>query len=135
MLASLLLVGCATSSVHTATPAPRSLAVSVEEEHSEGHGAGTQAVNVFAGGSDEVGDDDGATFGLDYEYRLAPEWGVGGFGPGVERRHDEWSAIARVGTFYEFPLRGGWVLSPAVFYDFTEHENLLIYGFNLGYVW
>ncbi len=164
LLASLLLVGCAASPMRMLPSVPVSVVAPSEEDHSEEHGAGTQAVNFFFGGSNEVGDQDGITYGLDYEYRLAPEWGVGGFaeaitgldrsfatgiqaywhpigelvlvaGPGVERLHDEWGAIARVGVFYEFSLGGHWVLSPALFYDFTEHENLLIYGVNLGYVW
>lgn len=60
-------------------------------------------------------------------------------GPGFERargteyRSVEWSAIFRVGGFYEFPLSGGRVLSPAVFYDFTDgHDNTFVYGFNVG---
>ena len=159
-----LMNGCTASPMQMSPSAPVSLTSQTEEHHSEEHRAGTQAVNFFFGSSTEVGNQDGLTFGLDYEYRLAHEWGVGGFaeaitgldrsfatgiqaywhpvgelvlvaGPGAERLHDEWGAIARVGMFYEFPLGRSWVLSPAVFYDFTEHENLLIYGVNLGYVW
>jgi len=131
-------------------------------EHAEGHGAGAQAVNFFLGGSSDIGDADGLTVGVDYEYRLSRLWGIGGFaegvgglnrsfsvgaqaywhgagnlilvaGPGLERRHDEWEPIARVGGFYEFPLEDGWILSPGIFYDFTPNEDLLIYGINLGY--
>lgn len=56
-------------------------------------------------------------------------------GPGLERREGDWEPIVRVGAFYEFPTGGGWVLSPAVFYDFLEAEDLWIYGLNLGYSW
>lgn len=135
-----------------------------EEEHGEEHGAGTQALNLFLGGSSEFGDSDGETFGLDYEYRLSPKWGVGGFaevvsgldrsfsfgaqlywhpvgelvlvaGPGFEQRENRWEPIARFGSFYEFPIGDGWVISPAVFYDVTTEEGLFIYGFNFGKVW
>ena len=135
-----------------------------EEEHGEEHGAGTQALNLFLGGSSEFGDRDGETLGVDYEYRLAPKWGVGGFaegvsgldrsfsvgaqlywhpvgelvlvgGPGLERREGQWEPIARFGTFYEFPIGDGWVISPALFYDITTEEGLFIYGFNFGKVW
>ena len=56
-------------------------------------------------------------------------------GPGAERHHDEWKALLRLGAFYEFPLGGGWVLSPAIFYDFTEGDDLWLYGVNVGYIW
>ena len=164
LCASLLLAGCVASGTLPPPPAAVYHAPPVEESYPEEHGGGTQVVNLFVGSSSEVGDLDGFTFGLDYEYRLTHEWGVGGFaeavtgldrsssvgvqaywhavrelvlvaGPGVERYGSEWGAIARVGAFYEFSLRDGWVLSPAIFYDFSEHENLLIYGLNLGYVW
>ena len=134
------------------------------EEHSEEHGAGTQTINLFFGGSGEVGDLDGFTFGVDYGYRIGPRWGVAAFaetvtgldrsfaagvgafwhpigewglfaGPGLERNHDEWGALGRVGTYYEFFLDDGWVLTPAVYYDFSEHTDLLIYGAYIGYAW
>jgi len=130
----------------------------------EGHGKGSQAFNFFAGGSRETGDRDGWTFGVDYEYRLSDPLGIGGFaefvsgldrsfatglqlywhavgdlvlvaGPGLERHHDEWRPLARLGGFYEFSLGGGWVLSPAFFYDIAEGENFWIYGLNLGFLW
>jgi len=159
LCASLLALGCAAPGGSSPQePAPRAA------PHAEEHGAGTQSLNAFAGGSQEVGDRDGGTFGVDYEYRLAPRWGVGGFaetiaglersfavgaqaywhavdelvlvaGPGLERSHEDWSGILRVGGFYEFSLGDGWVLSPAIFYDFTEHDDILIYGLNLGYIW
>ena len=60
---------------------------------------------------------------------------IGIRGPGVERSHDEWGAIVRLGAFYEIPLGDGLMISPAVFYDFTEHDDLVIYGVNVGYLW
>ena len=133
-------VSCAVPMNPVVPVAPLPISVSVprapqHEEHAEGHqaghaehhGAGTQTANFFVGGSDEAGEFGGATFGLDYEYRLAPKWGVGGFaevvtgidrsfatglqaywhvygelvlvgGVGAERHHDEWAAIGRVGA-------------------------------------
>jgi len=139
---------------------PRGTTALVEEEH----GAGTQAVNAFLGVAGEDGELEGAAIGLDYEYRLSADWGVGPFaetvtgidrsftagaqlywhalgelvfvaGPGIERHRDEWRPIGRLGAFYELPLGDGWVMSPGVFYDVTEAEGILILGLDLGYVW
>jgi hypothetical protein len=166
----LLILALTSSCAVVPDPAPHAVAQPspAREDHhaegAEGHGKGTQALNGFFGGSAEIGDLDGLTFGLDYEYRLSHKWGVGGFveavsglgrsfafgaqaywhvvgelvlvaGPGLERHGDSWEPIARVGAFHEFPLGGGWVLSPGVFYDLTPGEDLLIYGINLGYIW
>ncbi|MFT5049412.1 MAG: hypothetical protein ACI8QZ_000805 [Chlamydiales bacterium] len=165
---ALLAVSCVTSGGSPLRPVPRGSAVEEghdenhEDAHVENHGAGAQALNLFVGGSSDIGDADGFTIGLDYEYRLSHRWGIGGFaesvsglnrslslglqaywhavgelilvaGPGVERRGDEWEPIARVGGFYEFPIGDGWILSPGVFYDITPNEDLLIYGLNLGF--
>lgn len=133
------------------------------EAHHE-HGRGTQAVNVFIGGVDEIGRDEGFAIGIDYEYRLSPKWGVGGFaeavtgaersfvaglqgywhavadlvlvaGPGVERRDGEAEGVFRIGAFYEFPLQTGFVLSPGIFYDFVEGDDVVVYGINIGKIW
>lgn len=134
------------------------------------HGAGTQAVNLFLGGSREDGERNGFTFGLDYEYRVLDDIGVGGFseataglhrafatggqvywhawrelvltgGVGAELKDHHtgegatWDPIVRIGASYEIPLSDdGWVISPAISYDFTQEENLLLFGANLGYV-
>jgi hypothetical protein len=99
--------------------------------------------------------------GADYEYGLTEMFGVGGFadlvlgadrslaigaqaylhleenfaliaGPGVERVHDQWGAIFRVGASYEIELDTGYTLAPTVFYDFTEYENVVQLGVNVG---
>ena len=132
-----------------------------EELH---HGAGSHTVAGFFGGSDEPGDFEGFTFGLDYGYRIGDRWGLGVFaegvtgidrsfatglygfvnpvgelvliaGPGVERNQESWGVIGRVGAAWEFPLDDHWTASPGVYYDFSEHTNLLIYGVSLGYSW
>jgi len=178
LLSSIAALGCATSGDARATAVPRVAAYQdgpVQVEHGdaghgednvghEGHGKGSQAFNVFAGGSGEIGDKDGWTFGVDYEYRLSEPLGIGAFaelvtgldrsfatgvqlywhaigdlvlvaGPGLERHHDEWLPLARLGGFYEFPLGGGWVLSPALFYDIVEGDDFWIFGLNLGFLW
>jgi hypothetical protein len=122
-------------STRSASPATARGGESQHESEAEPErGAGTQALNFFTGGSGEVGDLDGVTFGLDYEYRVTPRIGAGGFaevvtglersfatglqfswhavaelvlvaGPGFERRHgDQWRPIGRFGAFYEIPL-------------------------------
>jgi hypothetical protein len=166
-----VLLGCSTTREASRRRPPASSALPVpdpaleESAAREGEPEGeTHAVNAFVGGSAEIGDRDGHTFGVDYEYRFAPRWGVGGFleavtgldrtlatgaqlywhavadlvlvaGPGLERSHEEWGGLLRTGGFYEFSLGNGFVLSPALFYDFTEHDNFFLYGLNLGYVW
>lgn len=128
------------------------------------HGAGTQTVNFFLGGLDEFGASDGFVLGTDYEYRIVDDWGLGGFmegvagsdrsfaaggqvywhavsdlvlvvGVGAERRHADWEPILRTGGFYEFHMGSGLVISPAIYYDFTPSEEVLIYGFNVGRSW
>lgn len=142
-----------------------------DEAEARGEAVGEQTLNVFVGGNTEfsrarsfTAAREGFALGLDYEYRVAPRWGLGGFadglagtdrsfvtgfqaywhvvsdliliaGPGVERHHDEWAPIVRVGAAYEFELESGYLLSPCLFYDFTQHENVLVYGLNFGTVW
>ena len=131
--------------------------------HEAEHGRGTQAINLFAGAVVDVNNRGGTTVGIDYEYRLSHKWGVGGFaesvtrvdrsfaagallywhavgklvlvgGLGQEHHGGHWEGILRVGGFYEFPMESGWVISPAVFYDFSEATDLLILGVNFGYI-
>ena len=170
LLILVITVGCAAP--HAIDPSQAVLAIPaseapLESDDAEGdaeRGRGSQAVTGFLGGSGEVGDLEGWTFGVDYAYHLSSTWAVGGFaeavsgldrsfaaglqavwlpiwdvvlvaGPGLERHHDEWRPIVRVGGAYEFPLGDGWVLAPGVYYDFTDGNDLLIYGLNLAYIW
>jgi len=132
-------------------------------DHGVEHGRGTQAVNLFTGAVVDHVRGEGATIGIDYEYRLSHKWGVGGFAEGVtgvdrsfaaggqlywhavrdlilvaglggERHHGHWERILRIGGFYEFPLESGWVISPAVFYDFSEATDVVLIGLNVGYI-
>jgi hypothetical protein len=161
VLAATLLLACATTAappLPRGTPPQHTEA----EAHGQAHGAGAQSVSVFVGGSEEVRDRDGFTLGLEYEYRLAPRVGVGAFvervsginrslvfggqlywhavadlvltaGPGLDRSHDEWNAVWRLGALYEFPLEEGIFLAPAIAYDFTEHEDIIVYGLSVGF--
>jgi hypothetical protein len=161
-LAIALLAGCASTTSPPPISAPS--AQDAEHAHTDGHGAGRQSAIVFVGGSEEIGDRDGFTLGLEYEVRLSPGLGVGVFaegvsglnrsmalggqlywhavaglvltaGPGVDRSHDEWGAMWRLGVLYEFPLGDGVFLAPALAYDFTEHDDIVVYGLSVGYSW
>lgn len=55
-------------------------------------------------------------------------------GLGTERHDEHWEGILRVGGFYEFPMESGWVISPAIFYDFSEATDLVLIGLNMGYI-
>lgn len=148
-LVALLSVGCAVQEHHAAGH--------------ERHGPGTQTANLFVGGSSEPGDLEGLTAGVDWEYRIAPRIGVGVFiesvtgqdrslalgaqatihatehvlffgGLGLERNHHEWGAIGRIGAGYEFPIENDLILTPTIAYDFSEHDDLIVYGVSIGMV-
>ena len=173
-LTALLLAGCAASGKQPPpepmAPPVRSAPIAEDRSESDGasdsseHSERPHAVNFFVGGSSEIGDLDGITFGVDYGYRLTSRWSVGAFaeaisgldrsfatglqgyyrvteefilmaGPGMEQSGEGWGPFARFGTAYEFRLADQWTLAPAIFYDFTERENVLVYGLNLGFLW
>ena len=84
--ALLLVAACATTPAFTPPPASlmQDSAVEdsaapkerdVEEEEFKDH-----AVSVFLGGATNEADHYGFAFGVDYEYRFNPTWGVAGFG-------------------------------------------------------
>jgi hypothetical protein len=150
--------------VHRASPAVRAAPLQEEEAAEEGPEAGEWTTSVFVGGAGQLNDEYGTAWGLDVEYRVGPRWGVAAFaeavtgvervfaggalafvnpvggwsllaGPGMERADGEWSPIWRVGTSYEIRLAGGWLVTPSVYFDFSEHEDLLVYGAALGRSW
>lgn len=98
---------------------------------------------------------DGATVGLEYEYRPSAHWGVGigvehaggGIdsgvlvlpvarhsgpwkfyaGPGIERRDEGTEGLLRVGVEYGFHV-GGIEVSPQVDLDLVDGERLFVFG-------
>jgi len=142
---------------HASGPAP---AHEAEHEHAE---RGTHVMDLFLGGTDEIRDRDGYTFGLDYGYHLGEDWGVGAFaefvsgsrrsfaggvmafyhplepwfigtGPGLERSEDEWDPIWRAATSWEIHIHEGLFIAPTLAYDWNTHDNVIVYGLSIGIV-
>lgn len=133
----------------------------------EGHAHGTEHrhhAGLFVGGLSrfEHGHKEtGTALGLEYEYRLAPRWGLGGLlervavgggrelalvvplhwhpwrglkfsaGPGFELYEGQAELLGRVATGYDFHL-GRFTLTPEVSADFTQKAQSLVYGLTLG---
>lgn len=124
----------------------------------EGHGHKHHA-SVFVGGT-HTDHDDGFTVGLEYEYRMQPEFGIGVLGeyanldhdvwivglpfvfhpyqglrllamPGVELTSDHEEFLVRLGVGYDIPA-GDWVITPGFNVDFVDHEENLIFGIAFG---
>jgi len=117
-----------------------------KEEDPCGH---KHLASVFLGYS-RVGNEDGATFGLEYGYRVREDVTVGAFldlatgdlrdgafgagvflrpteelffmiGPGVHiSTHDENKAMLRLGTGYEYEVSRNWFVSPAAYLDIID---------------
>lgn len=149
--------GCATTTRRPPTPAG--------EGH--GPEYRRHILNGFAGIAHEDAETEGLGLGIDYEYRFSELFGVGAFtefiagegravivgadlvwhpteplslflGYGEERKNAEWEGVMRVGGLYEFPIGGGWAVSPTVAYDFSlKHpdEDVVVLGVSLGYAW
>ena len=157
-----LLLGASACAVPGAgRSAPRAAARPPEEPSGEASVRGEQTLNLYLGGALQADEREGYTFGGEYEYRLNEAFGVGAFaesvakvervfasgallywhpvgdwvlltGPGYERAEGEWSPILRVGAAYEIELGGGLFLTPELSFDFSEGEDLWVFGFNLG---
>ena len=84
--ALLLVAGCSTTPAHNPPLAPL-----MQEPVAEGNAAPEEreieeekfkdhAVSIFLGGATNKADETGFAFGVDYEHRFNPTWGVAGFG-------------------------------------------------------
>ena len=133
----------------------------LSEEHAEAHDLEHEphhTIGVFVGNSTEDRRDDrrnGVTLGLEYEYRVSAQYGVGVvvervFGdldinvlavpfawhrgpwklygaPGIETGHGENEPLFRVGVEYGFEA-GGLEISPQVDLDFVNGERVFVIG-------
>jgi hypothetical protein len=133
----------------------------LSEEHAEAHDLEHEphhTIGVFVGNSTEDRRKDrrnGATLGLEYEYRYSQQFGVGlvadhVFGdldvlvlaapfawhrgpwklygaPGIETGHGQSEPLIRVGVEYGFEA-GGLEISPQVDLDFVDGEHVFVIG-------
>lgn len=125
-----------------------------EERHHHQH-----HVSLFLGGT-HTDHDDGFTGGLEYEYLLNNNFGIGVLGeythldhdtwivgiplilhpygglrfvamPGVEITDDHDEFLFRLGVGYDIPA-GDWIITPAFNIDFVDNEENLVFGISLG---
>ena len=169
-------------SVNIATPPLLALLLSVQgiatageaESHGAGHGPGEMAsahehgyhrnvIAVFLGVTSEERRESSPTFGLEYERRLSPAFGLGAIlehargdldftiaaipfayhyghwkfyaAPGVEFSDEEHNTefLMRVGVEYAFELGRSFEISPQVDIDFVDGEIVTVLGLTLGY--
>jgi hypothetical protein len=121
-------------------------------------------VGLFFGGItrfEDAHEESGAALGLEYEYRFASRWGIGGLiegvvvgeghdlslvvpvswhpwrelklsaGPGAEFNGHEHEFLGRVAAGYDFKI-GRFTLAPEVAGDFTRKSQSIVYGLTLG---
>jgi hypothetical protein len=115
---------------------------------------------VFLGDTHTEDDEDAFTMGLDYEYRVAPVFGIGALGeyaggniesgvigaplslhpyggvrlvamPGVEITEEHTNFLFRLGIGYEFELER-WTIAPEFNADFVESDTNLVFGVSVG---
>jgi hypothetical protein len=119
-------------------------------------------VSLF-GGIAQDDSDFGASFGLEYEYRMHGLWGIGGLAeyagddfdawvvgvpvflhpyagsfirlaPGLEFEEDEAGLLFRTGVGYDFELSPWWSLAPEFNVGFIEGgDTKLVHGLSLSY--
>jgi hypothetical protein len=133
----------------------------LESEAHEKEGDHRNKVSLF-GGNTQDGSENGASIGLEYEYRLNPRLGIGGLGeyaggdfdswvigipvfihphggwvlflaPGLEFEDSETNLLFRVGSGYEFELMPRWSLAPEINVDFADGDTKLVYGLTLSW--
>ena len=106
-------------------------------------------------------DETGFTLGVDYEYRLNRTLGLGFVaehafgpidsttllavadihvagglaiqaGPGVEFLHGESFFVTRLGALYELEVGEDFTVSPQLHYDFSAHEDAIVFAIAIG---
>jgi hypothetical protein len=120
---------------------------------------------VFLGGVSRFEDgheESGLALGVEYEYRLSPQWGVGGLiegvtvghgrdlalvapvtwhpwrglklslGAGVEYHDGNGEFLGRVAAGYDFHF-GRWTVAPEISGDFTHEAQTIVYGIAVGF--
>ena len=114
---------------------------------------------LFGGTVDD--EEEAATIGVDYEYRVSEFLGLGGVaeyafddidattllavadlhltnqfivqtGPGIEFIDDEEEFVFRLGVLYEWELEG-YTFSPQLHYDATSGEDAVVFAVAVGY--
>ena len=134
-----------------------------DELRSKAHEEGDyrNKVSLF-GGNTQDDSENGASIGLEYEYRINPRFGIGGLGeyaggdfdswvigipvfihphagwffrlaPGLEFEDSETSFLFRAGLGYEFELMPRWSLAPEINADFVDGDTKLVYGLTLSW--
>ncbi|CAB1079526.1 hypothetical protein D1AOALGA4SA_7236 [Olavius algarvensis Delta 1 endosymbiont] len=86
-------------------------------------------VFTLFGGSTRDGAEQGATIGLQYEYRLTKVFGFGGFGEYLGGDYDTWS----IGTPVYFHPYAGWIIRAAPAVEFDDSETIFAFQFGAGY--
>jgi hypothetical protein len=119
-------------------------------------------LSVVIGGTHIPHEDETAfTLGLDYEYRLNPTLGLGFVaehafgpvnsttllavadihlterlalqaGPGMEFVHGETFFVARLGALYEFEIGENLTLAPQIHYDYSSHDDAIVFAIGIG---
>lgn len=138
------------------------LATSVAAQDAASHSEKPHHLSAVIGGTHIPHEDETAfTLGVDYEYRLNKTLGLGfvaehafgpvdsttllavadihiagGFaiqiGPGVEFVNDESFFVARLGALYELELGENFTIAPQLHYDFSGHDDAIVFAIGIG---
>ncbi|MHC4619579.1 MAG: hypothetical protein ACYTEQ_17675 [Planctomycetota bacterium] len=138
------------------------MAAESEPSHIWGHNGNHRHHLAFFLGNTQDGGKHGISTGVDYEYRLDEQFGIGGLleyaggdfdalvlglplfwhpwepwrfvvAPGLEIKSSHTEFFIRTGVGYDFKLGGGWSLMPVFNVDWLGGSEHLVYGLNLGY--
>lgn len=148
--------------VLAAEPASARHPLNEDPSHADYH---RHHIGLFLGGVTRFEDGEaetGGAVGLEYEYRFAPAWGIGGLledvvfgegrdlalvvpaswhpwrelklsvGPGVEFNGHDSEFLGRISVGYDFKI-GRFTLAPEMSGDFTRESQSFVYGLTLGW--